>query len=239
MTSLPEWVPLAARSLPLEEFDERQLKLFHASELKQMWKRAATALDEVDSALRVDAAAAFVGSIIHPLHFAETGTRARPTKTVKLKDRQKKADVHLRKAARQLRQAADEIRAAQKQSSYLPDSVVSFPALARLLMRVDRKLPSYFEGGETSTANVLIYLADDIENFQTPQKLFASIPGLAGQKSSWRGWLREVVVNLAEIESCYQTDFALKEVDFVQLAHVLIGPHITRDMVHDALRNQS
>lgn len=109
-----------------------------------------------------------------------------------------------------------------------PDGVLDAVSLLLLPASVTVGIPSYFRG--IRIAEVLRRLAEALE---TPPD-FSAVPGLASQKASWRGFIRQVQGNLA------LNDFILRERDAVALVARLarnagqVEP--SRGSVRDALR---
>lgn len=109
-----------------------------------------------------------------------------------------------------------------------PDGVLDAVSLLRLPASVRRHIPSYFR--EIRMAEVLRRLAAELE---TPPDL-SQVAGLASQKASWRGFIREVQQHLE------LNDFILRERDAVALVARLAAnagkQAPSREAVRDALR---
>ncbi len=239
---IPEWIHPEARSVLflLITSGHHSAKLLMADKLKPVWLRMNAALVELEPRFRHNAAAFVIGSFLNPLAlYAETGTADRPTAKVRIRKNQAKAQSHLLSAAKRLHEAADELRIAAKCSGYLPSEVTGFMTLVMFVFNRYgiseqlKTLPSYF-WGDIKTPDVLDLLAGQLN---PGGDIWVEAPGMKSNKASWRDWLREAEVNLQWANRIYNSDFRLRETDWVRLAQGLISPPPSRDMVRDALRN--
>jgi hypothetical protein len=167
----------------------------------------------------LDAAAVLLGCVLTPLAlgYDAHGTVVRKVRGgVNMKRRRKAASLAL-----ELAELLDEIA----REPLAPDAALAIAAL--LDERCASSWPSYFQNERP--AELLRRMATGLK--EEPD--FAAAPGLASQKPSWRGFIREVNANLAD------WDFRLRERDAVALVEVVckatgVAPP-SRDAVHHAL----
>lgn len=214
-------------------------KLLTAKNLKPTWARINAALDAVEPRFRAAAASYVIGSFLIPLEwYAETGTAVRPTFKVRIKQGYANANSHLQRATDLLREAANELREAQNCSRFLPDDATSFGGLLRAVTEtwggrysLKGAQRDFYYGIQTPRA--LDMLADRLVPNDDP---WADVPGMISAKAGWRDWLREAAANLDGANDMYNVDFSLREADWVRLTRTLIGGHVTREAVRNALR---
>jgi|YNPBryunderm2012_1023409.scaffolds.fasta_scaffold12610_4 hypothetical protein len=203
-----------------------QRALIEAPELRGFWQRLAAHVPVLAARgwSSLTAAAMLVGAVVIPLALGHDarGTAARRV-------RRKINMARRRKAARDARALAATLRAIQSEP-LAPDVVLSLLTCLPESVRdmIGPATPSYV--WTFRTADALDCLADGLE----VEPDLSEAPGLASQKPSWRGYLREVVAALGDL------GFQPREVDMVRLVAVLcrLGGVMppSRDAVHDALR---
>ena len=225
MENFPDVLRAAATA---EGLTPDQRALIEAPELRAFWQRIAEHVSALAARgwSSVDAAAALVGAVLAPLAFGHDarGTAARRV-------RRKINMARRRKAARDARALAEALRAIQSEP-LAPDVVLSLLTCLPESVRdmIGPATPSYV--WTFRTADALDCLADGLE----AEPDLSEAPGLASQKPSWRGYLREVLANLSDF------GFAIREVDAVRLVAVLcrLGGVMppSRDAVHDVLRER-
>lgn len=176
--------------------------LIAAPDLEAFWRTLAEHVPVMVAAGwdRFSAAAALTGAVFVPLAMGYDfhGTLPRRVRDGVNMDRRRKAAT----LARDLAGLLDEIA----REPLPPDGVLS---LLSLLPSVSRGIPSYFYG--IRMAEALPRLAEALE---TPPD-FSAAAGLASQKVSWRGFIREVKANLTE------SGLNLRELDAVALVAAL------------------
>ena len=225
MEDFPDVLRAAATAKGLSP-DQRAL--IEAPELATFWQRLAEHVPALAARgwSSVDAAAALVGAVLNPLAL---GHDARGTAA-----RRVRGGIDMARR----RQAASDARALAKtlrliEAEPLPPDVV-LSALTCLPESVRDMIgpaaPSYV--WTVRTADALDCLADGLE----VEPDLAEALGLASQKPSWRGFLREVVAALAAL------GFKLHEVEAVRLVVALclraLRAAPSRDAVRDALRDR-
>lgn len=223
MVSKPDRFPATLPDLflaPLEDASEEEIAVFASPELERLWHRLIehTSTMAADGWDVTDAVAALVGAVLVPLrmgHDAKGSISRQVRGTIRMQRRERAAEL-----AKELAKLLDEIA----HEPLAPDAAISVGAL----LPARWQAPTYFRMERPSV--LLKRMAAGLK--QSPS--FADAPGLASQKPSWRGFLREVVVNLKEY------GFALREVDAVALVQALCrsadAPEPGRDAVHDVMR---
>ncbi|MDI3309536.1 MAG: hypothetical protein QJR07_20890 [Acetobacteraceae bacterium] len=223
MSAIPDTFPDALLSALPAGLGQAEAALIAAPGLARFWNTIAQHLPRMvkEGWNPLDAAQALVGAVLIPvmMGYNAHGTIAfRVRKGVNMGRRAKAA-----KLARELAALLDEI----EREPLPPGAAI---AVADLLSRrlVARDAPSYLK--TERPAAILRRLADALG---APPD-YSQAPGLASQKASWRGFIREVQANLADV------GFHLRERDAVELAGALcrsaglMTP--SRDAVRDALR---
>ena len=199
----------------------------HVPKLEAQWRKRRDAAAEHVPDLeaqgweRRDAAAVLVGAVLLPLAmgYDAHGTLARKVRDgVRMDRRTKAADL-----AHELAKLLDIISC----EPLPPDAVVGVVALLDQRL-IARDAPSYFMS--EPTAKLLRRLRDALR--EPPD--YSEAPGLASQKPSWRGFIREARSNLDKY------GFALRERDTIALAAVICADagvmKPSRDSVRAALR---
>jgi len=217
----PAWFPDFLRQAVPKNLSKIAIALIAAPSLAPLWNALANharELCERDGWLPLTATEMLLDCVLTPLAmgFDAHGTVARKIRGgVNMQRRRKAASL-----ARELADLLDEI--AREPMS--PRAATQIPSL--LHERVVPGVPAYFE----RPSQMLRRMAADLN----AEPDFTLWPGLASQKPSWRGFIREVSVNFADWE------FRLRERDAVALVAVVcqasgVAPP-TRDAVRDALR---
>lgn len=223
------------RMLSNGSLSEREQALFTDIRLAKFWKRASDYLSKVEYKRREDAASMLVGSFLTPLMLhGPTGTAEQPSKKTIIRDRQKKADVLIDKAAEIAGELADTLVQLEGTTNLWPDSI-RLMAIVRSLIHDDKvhEIPSYFDGVKTSDA--LYLLEKTFRDYPTASHIFDGVPGMESQKSSWRDWLREAYVNIGHLLHCDPGNLVIREADWLVLVHALIDEAVSRNSVQRAL----
>ncbi|MGC5198342.1 hypothetical protein [Aphanothece microscopica] len=195
-----------------------------SSDLSSFWESLADHMPTMvaDGWSEPDAAGTLVGSVLVPIGmgYDANGSLAKLVRGgVSMERREKAATL-----AAELAELLDQI----KGEPLPPDAVVSVQALLPRRL-IARDAPSYFLC--EPTAELLRRLAGALS---VPPD-YSTSPGLASQKTTWRGFIREVQDNLRD------HDFTLREIHAVALvqticAHAGVAAPPSRDAVRDALR---
>jgi hypothetical protein len=205
--------------------------LIEKKELRAFWHRVAAHVPAVverrQANTACDAACILLGAVLTPLRLGHDahGTAARRLRS------QLSFSVARRRRAAQLALELAELLAEIERDPLPPDEVISVGAALGWPAHVADAVPTYYWC--TRSATVVQNIAAALE----AEPPIADAPGLTSQKPSWRGYLREVRANLAEV------GFTLREIDAVRLAYALCegqgAPPPSRDAVHDLLRCHS
>lgn len=223
MSQIPDWFPEALFPALQYDLGPAEAALANAPELETFWNDLAGHVAKMvaqgwDS---ITAAGTLAGAVLLPLAM---GHDAHGTLSRKIRDgvnmpRRKKAA----KLARELSALLNEI----EREPMPPDAVISVASLLPKQL-IARDAPSYFLCKRTT--DLLNRLANSLE---VPPD-YSDVPGLASQKPSWRGFIREVKAGLSD------SGFTLRERDAVKMVGIIcrVGrtPIPTREDVHHALR---
>lgn len=239
----PEWLPYKVaenfRRMDVEGLlDAHQRAFFTDSKLKKFWGKVDKYLSGVQADYRSNAADHLVENFLTPLRFGygETGKASRPTFKINLLEAQKKADQKIEEIAALAGKLANALEDLEKITRFVPDETSLLVIIEPLIGRdAVKNLPSYHWRGRTSEA--LRILEDSFGKYPKANDLFNEVPGMASQKSSWADWMREAESNIEETLGIWPGKLQLKESDWVNLAQVLIGEHITREAVQAARRS--
>lgn len=224
MSSIPGTFPDVLLPALGGELTGAQRAVVAAPELAGFWEavaaRVLTMMAEGWS--RTDAAGVLVGAVLTPLAMGHDahGTLAQMARSgVDMERRRKAAEL-----ANELAATLDAI----EREPFPPGAVIGVAALLHRRL-VARGAPPAVK--LEPTAALLRRLADAL----TVPPDFSAAPGLASQKPSWRGFLREVKASLNE------HGFALREADAVRLVQAVcreggMASPPSRDAVRDALR---
>jgi hypothetical protein len=220
----PAWFPDVLRPAVPSPLSPIAAALLAAPSLAPFWEALAAHVLELRRKEwnHLDAAAVLLGCVLTPLAlgYDAHGTLARKTRgRVNMQRRRKAASLAL--------ELADLLDAIAREP-LAPDAALAVAAL--LDERCVSSWPSYFQ--HERPAALLRRLAAGL----TEEPDFTTAPGLASQKLSWRGYIREVKANLIDV------GFHLRERDAVALVEVVcrasgVAPP-GRDAVHHALLGQ-
>lgn len=242
---MPKWLPdLVAGNFQLlvkdEKLSERERAFFTDARLENFWIKVSCYLEGLEHPEYLAAAAECIpGVFIAPLAFyGQTGSVDRPTPKTKARGRQKKADPLIRKAAELAGELAEKLERIEETTHVYPCELRLMTIVRELVH--DEKIEhvaSYYDGVPTSDALRLLEAA--LLKYPSADSIFDDVPGMASQKSTWRDWLREAAKNHKCQLRMHPGKFELTESDWLNLALVLIGDHVTRNSVQDALRRLS
>jgi hypothetical protein len=222
--SPPAWFPDVFRPAVPQPLSPIAAALIGAPSLAPFWDALAEHVLKLQRKgwNRLDAAAVLLGCALKPLAlgYDARGTLARKVRGgVNMQRRRKAASLAL-----ELAELLDEIA----REPLAPDAALAIAVL--LDENCVSSWPSYFQ--TERPAELLRRMAAGL--IEEPD--FTAAPGLASQKPSWRGFIREVKANLADL------GFRLRERDAIALVTVLckasgVAPP-SRDGVHHALLGQ-
>lgn len=243
----PEWLPYEVaenfRRMDAEGFlNERTRAFFTDIRLKKFWEKVDRYLSSVQYVRRADcrsnAAGHLVGSFLTPIFFGygETGKVDRPTFKTNLLGAQKKADQKIEEIAALAGKLATALEDLEEITRFVPDEISLLVIVEPLIGRdAVKNLPSYH--GRVRTSEALRILETSFGKYPKTNEAFDEVPGMASQKSSWADWMREAESNIEETLDTWPGELQLKESDWVNLAQVLIGEHLTRGAVQAARRS--
>lgn len=217
---------------------EREQAFFTDSKLENFWAKATKYLASVPADYRDAAAGSMVGAILTPLAFGygDTGTADQPTRKVKIRQAQNKADPIISRIAELAGELGDALEELESITTIHPCEVRLLHVIQPLFQdEAIQNLSGYWLGVRTHEA--VRILERKFMDYPVADDLLEDIPGMKSQKATWRDWLREADHNLKELINIYPGDLAPTESDWVNLAQILIGAHITREVVQDALRS--
>jgi hypothetical protein len=217
---------------------ERQQAFFTDTQLVKFWRKVSGYLPEVPEARRDDAASILVGSFIIPISFGygDTGTVDQPTRKTRIREAQKKADLIIDRIADLAGELGDALEELESITSVHPCEVRFLHVVQSLFHdEAVQNLSGYWLGVRTYEA--LRILEHKFRDYPLAHDQFKGIPGLASQKATWRDWMREAERGLEDMMRFCPSKLSLSESDWVNLAQVLIGKHITRGAVQDAWRS--
>jgi hypothetical protein len=224
MASIPVSFPDVLLTAVPGDLDGAQEAVIAAPELAPFWQSLASHVVPMGEKgwKPMDAAAALVGAVLTPLAMGYDARATLPRRVRERVDMPRRA-----KAAALARELADMLDAV-KGEALPPDAALSVVSLLHQRL-IARDAPSYLMAEPPSA--LLRRLADAL----TVPPDFGAAPGLASQKPSWRGFIREARSNLTEC------GFALRESDAVLLAQAVcrtagMASPPGRDAVRDALR---
>lgn len=213
----------------------REQAFFTDMRLVKFWRKVSDYLPEVQDSRREDAASILVGSFITPisLGYGKTGTTDQPTRKTRIREAQKKADPVIERIARLAGELGDALEELEDITSIHPCEV-RFLHVVQPLIHDDaiQNLSGYWLGVRTYEA--LRIIERKFRDYPLAHDQFKDIPGLASQKASWVDWMREAESSLEEILRFHPCKLPLSESDWVNLAQVLIGEHISRGAVQAA-----
>jgi hypothetical protein len=221
---IPLWFPHAFHPALTYDLASLEKALIAAPELDRFWQSLADHMPTLvtDGWSTSDAAGALVGSVLTParLGYDAHGSLSRYIRNSVSMERREKAAA----LAKELADLLDEIEG----EPFPPDAVVSVSTLLHPRL-VARDAPSLIKAEPTSA--LLRRLAAALS---APPN-YSAVPGLASQKATWRGFIREVQQNL------HDHGFKLRELHAVSLVRTIctdagIAAPPSRDAVRDALR---
>lgn len=217
---------------------ERQPLFFTDTRLVKFWRKVSDYLPKVPESRREDAASILVGSFITPigLGYGKTGTADQPTRKTRIREAQKKADPIIDRIADLAGELGDALEELESITSIHPCEVRFLHVVQPLFHdEAVQNLSGYWLGVRTSEA--LRILERKLRDYPLANDQFKDIPGLASQKATWVDWMREAESGLEDMMRFCPGKLSLSESDWVNLAQVLIGDHITRGAVQAARRS--
>lgn len=217
---------------------ERQPLFFTDTRLVKFWRKVSDYLPKVPESRREDAASILVGSFITPigLGYGKTGTADQPTRKTRIREAQKKADPIIDRIADLAGELGDALEELESITSIHPCQVRLLSIVQPLIHdEAVQNLSSYWHGVRTYEA--LRILERKFRDYPLANDQFKDIPGLASQKATWVDWMREAESGLEDMMRFCPGKLSLSESDWVNLAQVLIGDHITRGAVQAARRS--
>jgi len=216
----------------------RQQVFFTNKRLVKFWRKVDDYLSEVPEPHREGSASALVGSFITPISFGygDTGTADQPTRKTRIREAQKKADPIIDRIARLAGELGDALVELEEITSIHPCEVRFLHVVQPLFHdEAVQNLSGYWLGVRTYEA--LRILERKFRDYPLAHDQFKDIPGLASQKATWVDWMREAERGLEDMARYCPSKLSLSESDWVNLAQVLIGKHITREAVQAARRS--
>ncbi len=217
---------------------ERQPLFFTDTRLVKFWRKVSDYLPKVPESRREDAASILVGSFITPigLGYGKTGTADQPTRKTRIREAQKKADPIIDRIADLAGELGDALEELESITSIHPCEVRFLHVVQPLFHdEAVQNLSGYWLGVRTSEA--LRILERKFRDYPLANDQFKDIPGLASQKATWVDWMREAESGLEDMMRFCPGKLLLSESDWINLAQVLIGDHITRGAVQAARRS--
>lgn len=219
------------------KLSKREQAFFTDNRLIVFWKNVGEYLSDVKADYRNNAAAMLVGGFLNPINFGygEAGTKEQPTRKTRIRAAQNKADPTIRRIALLAGELADALEELEDITSIHPGETrllsIVYPLVDEDALR---NLPSYYDGVRTYAA--LRILQNKFEEYPESGEIFKDVPGMASQKATWRDWMREAESNLNLTLEIYPGNLSLGEGDWLAIARILIGEHISRETMQDARR---
>lgn len=223
------------RMLADGSLNERERAFFTDKRLVKFWSKVGDYLSGVNADYREIAASMLVGGFINPIKFGygDAGTKEQPTRKTRIRTAQSKADPVINRVASLAGELADALDKLEETTSMHPCEVRFLHVVQPLICdEAVQNLSGYWLGVRTSEA--LRFLQKQFDDYPEAAEIFRGVPGMASQKSSWVDWMREAESNLAETVSVYPGKLSLTEANWVSLANVLCGEHVTRNAVQAA-----
>jgi hypothetical protein len=214
----------------------REERLFTDERLTDFWRAAHEALRKTRLDQRSNAAHQLVAALLDPLAWIANGDE-RP----EVSDKKPAQRCRLLEQKKRLREAAEKAR----ELAALLDKIAagpSAPDMSALLFveavlplpneqKLSRNLDSYYQ--QFSVSGALEAFADRLDaDASEPLP-----PWLESQKTGWRDWVRQVRHGLSQLDSAGLLRFKPRETHWHALVQVLFDDSITRDAVHDVLRD--
>jgi len=240
---MPPWLPYYIKSVFYymdrdEALNARERGFFTDERLKGFWVSVGRYLDEVNPERTPDAASSLVSGFLGGLAFyGHTGTKDRPSPKVNARERQKKADKLIAKAAQLSEQLADTLYQIEQTTHVRPCEMWFMALFRKVVIDVDDsfdRLPSHWE--DIYTERVIRELGETFRAYPPTDEQFSTVPGMASRESSWKDWMRSAHASLQMMLRMYPGTFILRESHWVVIAKVLIDENITRDRVHPAFK---
>lgn len=259
----PDWLPVLIasnyrRMLSEGVLTDKKVAFFTDEKLKRFWEKASAYLTHENhrppACSLVDTSDYFVGVFLAPLKmYSDVGTADRPTVKTNIRKAQRKADKLFDKAQKlavDLAGVLDEIKGVVVSvgrdgeivrtvpvTRYYPEEIASLMAIVRKMSSTDDDSPPWpAHIDRLDTSEAILCLAESLEYYPRTDDLFNDTPGMKSQKATWHDWLREVSGNIEIMLRIYPGNFELAEVDWVNLAQVLIDSSISREAVQKALK---
>lgn len=242
--NIPIWLPSVV-GLTYQLWKERgnltgrEEAFFADPRLKEFWAKMRKHLITLEHPEFMEAAAESIpGVFLTPLEFyMRRGTREQPTPKVRIRERQKKADELIARAAKQAGELAQTLESLESTTTIYPCETRLMTIVRKLVRDTNlNHIPSYFDGVRTSDA--LRLLEAKLKEYPNASSIFDDVPGMASNQSSWRDWLWEAESNYQDFLRIHPGKCVLAEADWVNLAKVLIGNTVSRENVQAALRKQ-
>lgn len=242
VTAKPDYLPIGIWSIYLDMKSRDVLSgrndlLFTDQKLADFWLYVSSYTNSIDPRWLAGAESFIVGSILNPLNwYSQTGTADRPTLKTRIRERQRKADILFDEVAELALQLINKLDEVSLTTNYSPDEI-HLRELLHPLIEHDQIKPDI---ATTSllTSQLIQQLYEAFKCYPRTDKLFADIPGMSSQKSTWRDWMAETHHNLSLLLSMYGNPFEMREKHWLALVNVLIDESITRSSVSAALNGR-
>jgi hypothetical protein len=227
---LPFWIETGYR---FDALNDAERRFFTDKSLRPFWAAADRAIRAVDIDSRSSAAIELPDQFLVPRREG-FGLGMRHAESVAPRQDRRRAELDSRRdlgsAADLAARLADALDDLEDLCDILPDEM-RLLHLAQTALPVS--LPSYFVGYRTSDAlRTLAARLADLSERPLPR-------GLESQKASWRDWAREARQNVAQWEDRWGAQIEITESMWHSLVRVLIDPLVSRDAVHDWLRQHT
>lgn len=217
---------------------DREKAFFTDERLTQFWRKVDDYLSGVNADGRDGAASVLVGGFINPINFGycNAGTKEMPSRKTRIRTAQNEAEPVISRIAQLSGELADALDELEKITHIHPCQVRLFHVVQPLIHDdAVQNLSGYWAGVRTSEA--LRILQNKFDEYPKATEIFLDVPGMASQKSTWVDWMREAESCMVETVRIYPGKLTLTEANWVSLAQVLCGEHITRDAVHAARKS--
>jgi len=214
--------------------NEHERAFFIDERLSDFWGSVAQYLDQVGYERADNAASQLVGSFLGGLDlYGHSGTKDRPSRKTKVRERQQKADALIAKAAQLSEQLTEVLEQIEKTTHIIPDEMYFMALFRKVAVDVDgsfERTPSHWE--DIRAWQVTGRLGESLRSYPKTDEQFAGVPGMASRESSWRDWMRSAHDALQHCLRMCPGSLVVKEKHWVVLAKVLIDEGISRDRVH-------
>ncbi len=235
---LPALIELNYRHMLNEGMlDEKRKAFFVDIRLKGFWERIGKYLRSVEyPGFTLHASGYLIDCFLTPLWFyGETGTRERPTMKAERLDRQRKADKLRKSAADHAKQLSTILQQLEELQSDNPETILLMGLISPLIGDL-KHWDLSADVNYIPTSRAIDSLKESFREFPDTDELFSDLPGMCSNKSSWRDWFRQVNHHLMHLLTMYPGELNIREVDWVNLVHVLIDETISRSSVSAELR---